>query len=102
MRVLSETYPTARKTYECNACLFIFEGFGNTRGGLMSFLSYHPFTLTEKKQILKARNNKYQIRIGEKYVRQTLIDESSKDFFCVKSIPEIHDICCKYDLYEEN
>jgi len=99
MRVLSETYPTARKTYECNSCLFIFEGFGNN---LKEFFNYYKLTLTEKKQVLTAKNNKYQIRAGEKYIRQTLIDESSKDFFCVKSIPEVHNICCKYNLYQEN
>jgi len=54
---------------------------------------------TEKRAIIKARRNNWKIQPGQRYIRQAVVWEGRLGTF--KAIPEMHDICVKYDLYEE-
>ena len=82
----TETF-TARKNYECDAC-----------GWLNIDLSYviELCTFTEKKQIVKARGNNWQIKKGQKYIKVKGIWEGEWSVY--RAIPEIQNIIDKYKL----
>lgn len=88
IRVLSESTPTARKEHDCMACDFVFshgiDGYG------------HSFA--EKRALVKARKNAFKIKKGKKYIKQNNVLDG--EFYTFKAIPEMHDICLKYGLYE--
>lgn len=85
--VLSETFPVARKDYPCGACEWLNEG------GLPDM------TFSEAKLYIKARRDGFKIKTGQKYVKQANI--FSGDFCCFRARPEMHELCLKYDIYEE-
>jgi len=85
------TYPIARKIYNCDACDWIVNGD--------LYETFHCCTWEEKKDIIRARRNKWRIHPGQKYLRQAMKWEGEMTTF--KAIPEMHDICVKYDLYQE-
>jgi len=86
--ILSESKPLARKAHNCMACDFILScgvnGFG--------------YTFAELRLIVKARRNNYKIVKGQKYIRQNNICDG--DIYTFKAIPEMHELCLKYDHYE--
>ncbi len=82
--------PKARKDYSCIACDFLFAVDFPTELGL---------TFSEKRAVVKARQRKYKILKGEKYIRQFNTDGSYTWTF--RAIPEIHSICIKHELYQE-
>jgi len=86
--VLSEKMPIAKKDHQCDACIWLSEG------GL-------PFgiTISEMKMFIKARRDKFKIKKGMKYIKQANL--FGGEFCCFKARPEIHEICLKYDIYEE-
>jgi hypothetical protein len=85
--VLGETQPTAKKDYPCDACEWLLNG-GYPEG----------MTISEWRSIVRAKRNGWKIKAGQKYIKQAGIYEG--DFYCTRSIPEIHAICLKYDVYE--
>ena len=87
--VLSESMPTARKSHICSACEWVVAHGVDGMG----------FSFAEKREIVKAKRNKWNIVKGQKYIRQSNIQDG--ELYCFKAIPEIHEICLKYDLYEE-
>ena len=89
MIVLSENTPTARKEHDCMACEWVWNT-GIDRCG---------FTRPELRTLSKARKNEWRILKGEKYIRATIKDDA--DIYTFKAIVAVHDICLKYDLYEE-
>jgi hypothetical protein len=56
-------------------------------------------TFSEKRDIVRAKRNQWQIKKGEKYTNQFLVDGS----YCwsFKGITAIHEICLEYELYPE-
>ena len=90
--IIHESTQKARKDYYCNACEFLLEGDNVCELGL---------TFSEYRSIVKAKQNGYKILKGEIYLRQYNSDETSKDTWVYRAIPEIHKICLKYDLYDE-
>ena len=85
------TYPKARKAYRCMASDWI------VNGDLSEI--FRCCTWDEKKDIIRARRNNWMIQPGQKYLRQAMVWEGRMGTF--KAIPEMHDICIEYDLYEE-
>jgi hypothetical protein len=85
--VISESNPRATKYFDCNACEFI------TMGGRPDFFD----CAQDYRDYIKAKENNFKVIPGEKYIRQSMICDG--DFHCAKSIPAIHKICIKYDLY---
>ena len=83
-----EQKPIARKDYDCEASLFVREC--NT----VDFM-----TFAERRVIVKARKNGWRIKKGQRYVRQ--FNTYSGDTWTFRAIPEMHDICAKYDIYPE-
>ena len=84
-------YPKARKTYHCMASDWIVNGD--------LYETFRCCTWEEKKEIIRARRNNWRIQAGTKYLRQTMIWEGKMGTF--RAIPAMHDICVKYDLYED-
>ena len=87
--IISESTPIARKEHECNACLFLT---GDIQPNYFDCIQ-------DYRDYINARNNNFKIVKGQKYIRQAMVCDG--DFHCAKSIPEIHQICIKYDLYEQ-
>lgn len=86
--LLQEKKHVARKPYECQACYWIREA-GNW--GWLSF--------AERRIVVKAKQNGWKIQPGETYIYQFLVEGSERWSF--RAIPEMHEICEKYDLYPE-
>lgn len=88
-QLISQKEPKARKNYNCMASEFI-RNCGNLRG--------LTFTFSEWRAIISARNNNWEVKKGEIYIRQYCEYEGRTYSFI--AIPEIHKICIKYDYYE--
>jgi len=87
--LLTDKRPIAKKEYNCMACDWLWNA------GQLELL----LNSTELQQIEVAKSNSYKIQKGEQYVRQTGIQDGELITFI--AIPEMHDICLKYDLYDE-
>jgi len=86
-KVLSESKPKARKQHDCNASLFI------TEGGKPDYFD----CIQDYRDYINARNKRFKIEVGDIYIRQSMVCDG--DFHCAKSIPEMHLLCIKYELY---
>lgn len=98
MRTFSSTIRTARKRHECNSCLWINEG-----GGLREFFWNFGKELTfrQKRELVKAINeNKGMIKPGQRYQEWRGIGCEGRPE-TIRSIPEIHAICLKFDIYDD-
>lgn len=56
----------------------------------------NPFTFTEWRAIVKAKNNKWKIKMDDPYIKQI---NKGDDFYIFRAIPELHTICLKYNIY---
>jgi len=86
--VLSESTHIAAKDHPCSACEWV-----------SNLLYDYVFTFAELRAIVKARKNGWKIKKGEKYFRQSNVDNGT--FYVYKAIPAIHKICIDHDIYEE-
>ena len=86
--------PKARKNHWCDACMFV-----DAYGSLRQIIDEHDFTFTERRALVRAWENNRQIQKGDVYIRQFCVD--GDDAYTFKAIPEIHEICIKYDFYYE-
>ena len=85
-----------RKDHECNACLWL-DGIGITSESIFNELD--NLTEDEKQSILKAEKNRWKVKKGEPAIYR--VGTTYGDFGAWYSIPEIDDICLKYDIYSE-
>lgn len=85
------TYPKARKKYRCMASDWIVDGD--------LYETFRCCDYSEKREIIRAKRNNWTIQPGDKYLRQAIVFEGRMDTF--RAIPEMHEICLKYDLYQE-
>lgn len=88
IQVIHQSIPTAKKDYDCEASLFIQEG-----------IQWGEFTFSEWRSIVKAKQAGWKIKKGEKYVRQ--FNTNGSETWTFRARPEIHEICLKYDYYQE-
>ena len=91
MNLLKETKPVARKEHDCNASIIL------TLGGDPDFFD----SISEYRSYIKARENGFKIQKGDRYINQVVISHSV-GFYTFKAIPEIHAICLKYGLYDQD
>lgn len=84
-----ETKPVARKDYDCDACPWIFNGD----------IGPDYYTADELLIIDAALADKGKIKKGQQYVRQTLKD--GRDLITYRARIDMHDICLKYDIYQD-
>jgi len=95
MTLKEKEIKSVRKDHTCNACEWLTSGDGLS----MIRSSEIKTTISERRAIIKAKNNGWKIKKGERALYH--VGVWNGDFFYSYSIPEIHDICLKYDLYEE-
>lgn len=86
--VIRESLHRSTKDRECMASLFLLPALCD----LMSEL-----TFTEKRHIVYARKNNFNIKTGERYLRQ--FNKDGGDTWSFEAIPSLHKICLKYNLY---
>ena len=91
---LSQSTPTARKDYPCDACVWLNE-FGNLR----EIINELDLTFAQKRIIITVWNDGRKIREGTKYLKQN--NKQSGKIYTFRAIPEIHDVCIKNDVYYE-
>ena len=79
----------ARKDHACMACEWLLnDGLGNIE-----------FSISEYRQIVKARRNGWKIKKGQKYLHQVCKhDGEIVDF---RAIPEINELCWKHEIYQD-
>lgn len=88
--VLSEgKVKAARKDYACDSSTY-----------LRDVLRDMELTFSEKRQVVKARQNKWMIKKGEPYYKQNNVGDGH--LYSFRCIPSIHSICMKYDLYSDD
>ena len=87
--LIREEMPIARKDYSDDAIYWIYES------------GFYPDELTaeENEQVDQARENNYTIKKGTEYLKITYNDGG--ELITFRAIPELNDICLKYDLYED-
>jgi len=88
--LISNEVLTARKDHRCMASDFVREDLVN----LIDCLSF-----TEKRELVKARRNKWMVKKGERYIRQCLKGDGIYTF---KAIPAMHDICIDHSCYGDD
>jgi hypothetical protein len=81
----------ARRDYHCDGCECLFDGRD------YKINTHTKFTISEMRAIIKTKNNNFMIKKGEKYIRQFNTDGG--DTWTYRSIPEIHEICIKYNIF---
>jgi len=90
LTLVDQKFPIARKDHHCMACDFLQESLIDV---------VDMFTFSQKRSVVKARKNCWEIKRGEKYTRQFLV--SGDDCWSFKGITDIHLICLEYELYPE-
>ena len=78
--LIQELRPKARKDYICEASVWI-----NELGDLRDY----TFTFSEWRAVINARDNNFDIKKGDIYIRQCISDGGELRTF--KAIPEIHE-----------
>jgi len=84
------TYPKARKEYHCDASRILIDSLG---------LNKKEYSPEDWAVIETMRLRRFKILAGEKYFK--LSGKWEGEFSIFRAIPEIDEICKKYDLYEE-
>jgi hypothetical protein len=83
------TMPIAQKRYACRACEVLRDAWNRADLNAMTF--------AEKRAYIKAKNNKFCIMPGERYIKQPQVYDGIFQTF--RGIPEITDIVSKYELW---
>lgn len=87
---LRDDTPVARKTYLCDASEYVQE-----------WLHQQIFTISEYREIVKAKRQGWKIQPGQKYIKQVGVDEGAHEMMVYRAIPDMHDLCLKYDLFPD-
>lgn len=90
MQLLQHKIKVAKKEYNSDAYTFIDNCCDDF--SMMSF--------SERRHIVEARRNKGRIFKGQKYLYQFIVEGG--DTYSFRAIPELHEICIKYNIYPEN
>lgn len=87
--VIWTSQQVARKSYPCDASIWIYE--------TQAWQDY-DFTYAELRIIAKMRRNGWRILKGQRYIKQVSVLDGK--LIVWRGLPEIHQICLKYDIYE--
>lgn len=93
MRTISTSKPVARKNYGCDACVWITEGILG-----YDCIDDYNMTFAELRSIVRAKQNGWRIMKGQKHLQAT-IESCDGDLLSWRAIPEIDEICKKYEIY---
>lgn len=89
-QLLREETPVARKDYRCDAVEYVRE-----------MLDQEIFTISDLREIVKARRQGWAIKAGQKYYKQGQVDETARQILIFRAIPAMNDLCLKYDLFPD-
>lgn len=92
LEIISTSEHVAKKEYNCDSSEWLLE-YVRDEGRLP-----RKITFAEKRLLVIAQREKFKILPGAKYIRQA---GKYDYFYVVRMRPEIHKICCKYELYPE-
>lgn len=87
--IINSSTPKAKKDYICNAIEWVVNSD-----------CWCDLTFTEKKEMVKAKRNKWKIKKGQVYYKQVGIWNG--DFGVFRAIPSIDNICQRLELYQED
>jgi hypothetical protein len=94
MTTLTSEKRKARKDHNCDACVWLVNSFGHA-----SEIAYElDLTEDEARAVSKAEHNKWQIKKGDEYLFWS--GKYDGEICSSHSIPEIDEICAKYDIYD--
>lgn len=82
---------SARKDYECNACTWFREQ--------LEYVNLIRMSFADKRTIIKIKQQGYKINKGDPYHWQVIKQDG--EIYTVKYIPEMNEICHKYELYPD-
>lgn len=82
------TEQKARKDYRCEACDYIRELIGEG-----------VFTFSDMRKIVEVKRKGWKILKGERYMKCQ--GKWDGEFEVFRAVPEMNDLCHKYDLYVE-
>jgi hypothetical protein len=69
-----------------------------TSEGEKEIANNFPLTFTEKRSLIKMRNERYKINPGDKYYEQVGIQDG--EFYCIQCRIDVLELCRKYDLWD--
>jgi len=90
MEIISSRKPIAKRDCYCMACEWITN----------EDITEIKLTFSEYRDIIKAKNNGYKIKQGQRYIYQ--LNAKDGEIWTFRAIPEIHEICIKYEIYIYN
>jgi hypothetical protein len=85
----NNTLQVAKKDYTCDGCVWINQNLCDFIGEL---------TFTEKRELVRARKNKYKIIKGQTYIKTKGMWEG--EFSVFRAIPTINQICHNHNIYQ--
>jgi hypothetical protein len=77
---------TARKNYKCDACKT-----------LLDYADFNELSFAEKRELVKAKRDNWEIKKGQAYIRAFMKDNRSTWTF--RARPEIEQICQDQDMW---
>lgn len=86
----------ARKTYGCNGCEAIHQ-----YGSFQQFCDEFKPSFSEMRMLVRVKKNGFKIHPGQPYIKQFNSDGYGL-VWTYRSIPEIHNLCIKYKLYDND
>jgi hypothetical protein len=86
--ILKDNIVTARKPHRCTAVDLVWE-----------MVNQGVYRYSEYKNIIRLQRNKFLIQQGEKHRSYTVVDGG--DIYTMGENLAMHEMCVKYDLYEE-
>ena len=93
--ILESTTRKARKDHLCDACVLLLHLVNNTAEAIAEYLMC---TEEELKALRAAESNNWKVKKGDEYLFCSGIYDGV--FFKNHSIPAIHSICVRYDIYD--
>lgn len=91
-KLIHEHFPVSRKEHHCMASDWLCND--------LSFY-WDEMLFHEKRSLIRAKNNNFKIKPGQVYVKQ-FIKNSDDVVFTFKAIPELHQICVRLDIYDQD
>lgn len=91
LELIAETTELAHQDYDCDSCMGLFDSLTEINGRLSS---------DELAIVEFAQKSKFKIKEGQLYFKQLVKLDGEQ--YELRSIPGVHQLCCKFDLFDED